>query len=462
MRLNPAAVFLGAIIVIGCGAQLPFPPPSLGAIESDAAAARGLRLLQDMERAITDLAERVTPSVVNLSPSSGPGRLQGRIPNPRGTGSGVVIDATGYIVTNHHVVGDAEEVLVRFSDETKLIGQVVGKDPETDLALVKVSTDRALSTARLGDSDTVRVGHWALAVGNPFGLDRTVTLGVVSGIGRDDIRLSKYENFIQTDSSIFPGNSGGPLFNLRGEVIGINTAVMNSVQGIGFAIPSNMVKQVVDQLKTRGKVIRGWLGVGIQSVTEELGKKFGVAEGEGVLVNEVFQDDPAARGGIQPGDIITKVDGKPVDTPNSLSRRIAGMGPGETTNIEIVRDHKRMELMVALTTRKDQPMVASLPASPVHENLGLNVRDLTVGLAEKFKLAVTRGALIDKVELGSQAETEGLREGDLITEVNREDVETAEQFTKALSQLKRGETLLLRVLREARAFYVVLKHPGKK
>src|SRR5678815_4003130 len=223
--------------------------------------------------------------------------------------SGVIIDGEGHIITNNHVVGDANEVEVRLSDKTKLMAQVIGKDPDTDLALIKISTDRPLPYAQFGDSGIVRVGQWVLAVGNPFGLDRTVTLGVVSGIGRENMNLSKYENFIQTDASINPGNSGGPLFNIRGEVIGINTAIINFAQGIGFAIPSNMAKQVMQQLLTQGRVTRGWLGVGIQPLTVELARKFGVNEGDGVLVNEVFEKDPAAAAGIKPGDILTRIDG---------------------------------------------------------------------------------------------------------------------------------------------------------
>jgi len=343
------------------------------------------------------------------------------------------------------------------SDKTKLIAQVVGKDPDTDLALLKVTVDRALPFAHFGDSSTVRVGQWVLAVGNPFGLDRTVTLGVVSGIGRENINLSRYENFIQTDASINPGNSGGPLFNLRGEVIGINTAIINFAQGIGFAIPSNMTKQVIQQLIARGKVVRGWLGVGIQPLTPELAKKFGVAEGEGVLVNEVFEKDPAAEAGIKPGDIILTIDGSVVDSPNKLSRLIGALPPGAAPKIEVVRDFTRHILTVPLSERRDTAVVASLPQSRTEVKLGLDLQDLSAGLAEKFKLRETRGVLITKVDPGSLAHAEGLREGDLIKEVNRADVATVGEFTSAIAKVRRGETVLLRVLRENRAFYVVLK-----
>jgi len=418
-------------------------------------------MLEEIQTVITELAESAKPAVVNLFPLSGPGRPrelpQERMPNSPGSGSGLIVDADGHIVTNNHVIGDATEIEVRLSDKSTLIGQVIGKDPDTDLAVIKVTPEHPLAYAKFGDSSLVRVGQWVLAVGNPFGLDRTVTLGVVSGIGRENINLSRYENFIQTDASINPGNSGGPLFNLHGEVIGINTAIINFAQGIGFAIPSNMAKQVIQQLLAKGRVVRGWLGVGIQPLTPELARKFGVREGEGVLVNEVFEKDPAASAGIKPGDIITKIDGNPVDTPNRLSRLVAGLVPGATAKVEVVRDQVRLTLDVGLTERRDSAVVASLPQLRTEVRLGLDVQDLTAGLAERFKLRESKGVLITKVESGSLAQSEGLREGDLIKEVNRAEVGTVGEFSTAISKVRRGETVLLRVLRENRAFYVVLK-----
>ncbi|MBI3356808.1 MAG: Do family serine endopeptidase [Nitrospirae bacterium] len=439
--------------------------PSTTAAEVPTAAALtdspGIRMLEEIQTVITDLAEQAKPSVVNLFPLPSSGRPRegpgDRTPNSSGSGSGLIVDSDGHIVTNNHVVGDAVEIEVRLSDKTKLIAQVIGKDPDTDLALLKVTADRPLPSARFGDSTTVKVGQWVLAVGNPFGLDRTVTLGVVSGIGRENVNLSRYENFIQTDASINPGNSGGPLFNLRGEVIGINTAIINFAQGIGFAIPSNMAKQVIDQLLAKGKVVRGWLGVGIQPLTAELAKKFGVTEGEGVLVNEVFEKDPAAAAGIKPGDIIVKIDGAVVDSPNKLSRLIGTLAPGATSKIEVVRDLKHLTLDVPLSERRDAAVVASIPQARSEMKLGLDVQDLTAGLADKFKLRESKGVLITKVESSSLAQAEGLREGDLIKEVNRAEVSSVGEFTSAISRVRRGDTVLLRVLRENRAFYVVLK-----
>ncbi|MGH7229826.1 MAG: Do family serine endopeptidase [Nitrospiraceae bacterium] len=450
------ALIAGLAGVLWCMSAPYNTPP---AVMADGA---GVRLLEDLQTVITDLAERVQPSVINVLPIQSVGRsketARERLPNSPGTGSGVIVDAQGHIITNNHVVGDATEVEVRLSDRTKFTAQVIGKDPDTDLAVLKITSDRSLPHAQFGDSGTVKVGQWVLAVGNPFGLDRTVTLGVVSGIGRDNMNLSRYENFIQTDASINPGNSGGPLFNMKGEIIGINTAIINFAQGIGFAIPSNMAKQVLQQLVTRGKVVRAWLGVGIQPVTADLATKFGVTENEGVLVNEVFENDPAFRGGIKPGDIITKVDGKTVDTPNMLSRLIADLEPGMAAGIEVVRDGKRQLLSIPLSERRESmTTVASVPSSRSEVKLGIDVQDLSPELAEKFKLKDAKGVLISKVDQGSIAHVEGLREGDLIREVNRTDVTSVSDFSNAVGKSKRGETILLRIQRENRAFYVVLK-----
>lgn len=456
-----AGIIILSVVASSVCLLLPVPPSAFGAVGTASVESPALRALEEIQGVITDLAERVKPSVVSVFPVQAPGRSKDlpreRLPNSPGSGSGVIIDPQGHLITNNHVVGDAAEVEIRLSDKSKFIAQVVGKDPDTDLALLKITTDRDLPSASFGDSEAVKVGQWVLAVGNPFGLDRTVTLGVVSGVGRENMNLSRYEHFIQTDASINPGNSGGPLFNLHGEVIGINTAIINFAQGIGFAIPSNMAKTVIQQLLTRGKVVRGWLGVGIQPVTADLAAKFGVSEGEGVLVNEVFENDPAARAGIKAGDIITKVDGKTVDSPNMLSRLIAGLEPGASAAIEVVRDAKRLSLLVPLSERRETPIVASVPPSRSEVKLGIDVQDLTAELAEKFKLKDTQGVLISKVEQGSLAMMEGLREGDLIKEVNRSEVSTVTEFTAAVSKTKRGETILLRVLREGRAFYVVLK-----
>ena len=434
----------------------------LPSADAFAAEATGAQLLEQIQNVFIDLAERVRPAVVNIAPVSTSARsqetLRDRSPNNPGSGSGVIVDKQGLIVTNNHVVGDAKEVEVRLSNRSKFVGQVIGRDPDTDLAIVQITPATELATVPFGDSSKVRVGQWVLAVGNPFALDRTVTLGVVSGLDRDAVRLSRYEAFIQTDASINPGNSRGPLFNLKGEVIGINTAIINFAQGIGFAIPSNMVLQVVDQLRSRGKVVRGWLGVGIQEVTAELAGKFGIKDTDGVLVNDVFENEPAYRAGIKPGDIISKVNGRPIETPSGLSRSVAALLPGAKIDLEIVRNGERRQVVVDLGERKEDAVVASIPPPPpVPElKLGINVQDLTPELAEKFKIKDKKGALVGKVEVGSAAQEQGLREGDLIKEVNRQPVTTADEFKSAVAQVKKGDSVLLRVVRENRAFYSVL------
>ena len=422
---------------------------------------KGLQLLEEIQEAISHLAEEVTPTVVGVSAIrqlSQPGKMprQGRFKDPR-AGSGVVIHEDGYIVTNNHVINNGVEAEVHFSDQSTLVAEIVAKDPDTDLALLKVETDRKLPSATFGDSSAVKVGQWVLAVGNPFGLDRTVTLGVVSGIGRENMNLSRYENFIQTDASINPGNSGGPLFNLRGEVIGINTAIINFAQGIGFAIPSNMANRIIEQLKMGGKVVRGWLGVGIQPLTPQLAEKFGVPDGKGVLVNEVFADNPADQAGLKSGDIITRIGNERLESPNQLSRVVAGFSPGEIVLVQVIRDGVSLELPVLLGVKKEKPVVVSLLPTAAEVDLGIDVSPITEELAEQFSLDQTTGILVVRVVQGSAAYAEGLRKGDIIQEVNRVEVPTMREFRRLLEQVQPSETILLRILRESKAFFVVLK-----
>jgi serine protease Do len=422
---------------------------------------RGLKLLEDIEQTLTGLAERVTPTVVNITPireiPQGQG-FQRRAPFSQGSGSGVIIREDGVIVTNNHVVGeDATEADIRLSDKSNMIARVIGRDKETDIAVLKIESDRKFPAAHFGDSNALKVGQWVLAVGNPMGLDRTVTLGVVSGIGRERLNLSRYENFIQTDAAINPGNSGGPLFNLRGEVVGINTAIIHMAQGIGFSIPADMVSRVVDQLVSQGRVVRGWLGVGIQSLTKELAEQFGIKEGNGVLVNEVYEHDPAHVAGIKPGDIILSVDDSPVDSPNQLSRLVARVGPGDNAKIRLLRDGKELTYLVPMAEKQEKSMLASLPLQKSEVTLGLDVQALTAALAEQFELHESVGVLVTKVEPGGLAHSEGVQEGDLINEVNRQTVRTVTQFSDAVAKVKPGQTVLLRIIRKARAFFIVIK-----
>ncbi len=426
--------------------------------------------LLQLQEAFISLADGVKASVVNIAPlskSANEGRRAPRQdhpgPNtPPGTGSGVIISETGYILTNNHVVGDAEEVEIRLSDKRSFTGKVIGRDPDTDIAVVKIEVKEPLSAAVLGDSSKLKVGQWVVAVGNPFGLDRTLTVGVISGLGREGVNLSRYEDYIQTDASINPGNSGGPLFDLNGEVIGINTAILNFAQGIGFAIPSNMAKEVSSQLMESGNVVRGWLGVGIQQLTPELAEEFSVKETDGVLVNEVFSGDPADKAGLRPGDIITKVNDRDVATPSTLAKLIAQNPPGQNITVQVLRGGKNQRYTIQLTERPQKPTPVKAPApeppsakpDPI---LGLMVDNVTPELAEQYKLKETSGLMISKVIKGSVAEEAQLREGDLILEVERTPIQTAAEFFEAVRHRPDEEKLLLRIKREDRAFFVILK-----
>ena len=324
------------------------------------------------------VAEQVTPSVVNISTvSSGKGRTPNELFRPFGNdpffrdffdrffegmprrrqqtslGSGVIIDKSGLILTNNHVIKDADEITVRFSNKQEAKGKVVGTDAKTDLAVIRVGAKDDLPVARLGNSESLRVGEWAIAIGNPFGLDHTLTVGVVSATGRSEVGIAAYENFIQTDASINPGNSGGPLLNVRGEVIGINTAIVASGQGIGFAIPINLARKVMDDLVKKGRVTRGWLGVGIQPLTPELAKSFGVS-GEGVLVNQVMPKSPAEAAGLKAGDLILSIDGKSIRDPRELTRVIADADIGKTLELTVLREKEKRIVKV---------QVGEMPAS---------------------------------------------------------------------------------------------------
>jgi serine protease Do len=427
----------------------------------------GIELVEMFQKTFIHLAERAKPMVVNISPLIVTASLLGhneellespeeQTPEaPRGFGSGVIIDRKGFIVTNHHVVGDAKKVEVGLYDKTTFIGEVVGKDPDTDLALVKIDAGRDLPSATLGDSSQIRVGQWAMAIGDPFGLDRTVTVGVISALGRENMNLSQYEDFIQTDASINPGNSGGPLFNIRGEVIGMNTAMIKFAKGIGFAIPSNMLRTIAGQLMIQGKVTRGWMGVGLQEWTPELASQFGAEDGEGILVSDVFDGNPASEAGILPGDVILNINGHPVNTPNAFGLVIAGLLPGEAANIELLRYGNKKTLRVELIEKESDAIQVSLPKRQ-ESALGLNVQDLTADIAERFKIGEGKGVIITKVEHGSAAETEGLREGDLIKEINREKVYDSEDFRRMVEKNMKTEAVLLRIVRGGRAFFIVL------
>jgi serine protease Do len=454
-------------------------------------------ILESLERAFVSVAERVMPAVVHIdaTPKEAPrerGPREGRDPRERLTpperrdferrfreffgedferffrqqrppsresrsqGSGVIVDPSGVILTNNHLIENAGEIEVRLSDKRRFKAKVIGRDPKTDLAVLKIEGPGAFPVAELGDSDRLRIGQWAIAVGNPFGLDRTVTVGIISATGRQGVGLTTYESFIQTDAAINPGNSGGPLVNLDGKVIGINTAIVSVGQGIGFAVPASMARRVMPQLLASGRVTRGWLGVRIQTLTEELAQSFGVKEGEGVLVADVMSGGPAEAGGLKSGDVIVDFQGQRTAEVPDLQRAVADAQPGTAARVTILRDGRSEALSIKIGEMPaDEPVVASRGT----ERWGLTVQPITPELATQFKLPGNDGVLVTEVEEGTPAARAGIRPGDAIVEVNRRRVRDLKSFEEALG---RGEQdVLLFVQREGRSQYVVLKPEGR-
>jgi serine protease Do len=443
--------------------------------------------LQSLQDAFVQVAQAVKPAVVNIATTQKPRQPEGRRgqqvpPQFRGPfrdffgedfierffgdqpqrerhslGSGVIVDKRGYILTNNHVIEQADEIEVRLSDKRKFKATVVGKDSKTDLAVIKVEADGELPVARLGDSGKIRIAEWVMAIGNPFGLDQTVTVGVVSAVGRSDVGITMYEDFIQTDASINPGNSGGPLVNLSGEVVGINTAIVASGQGIGFAIPINMAREIKDRLIAQGKVVRGWLGIGIQELTEELASQFGVKPEEGVLVGNVMKDSPADRGGLKTGDIIQEFNEVKITGVRQLQKEVAGSSINAPAKVKILREKQSLTLTVVLGEQPTE--VAAAPggtAAEPAERYGFSVQDLSPELREQLTLPEAIGVVVSGVEEGGPAARAGIRPGDIVMQVNREPVKNVQEFSRILGQTRRGGNLLLLVQRDGGSRFVVL------
>jgi serine protease Do len=371
----------------------------------------------------------------------------------RSLGSGFIISDDGYILTNYHVVADADEVKVKLSDSREFKAEVKGWDDKLDLALLKIKTKDHLPVAKLGDSDKTQVGEWVMAIGNPFGLGQTVTAGIVSAKERV-IGSGPYDDFIQTDASINPGNSGGPLINAEGEVIGINTAIVAGGQGIGFAIPINMAKNVINQLKEKGKVTRGWLGVVIQAITPDLAKSFGLKGEAGALVSEVMKDSPAMKAGFKSGDIITEFNGKKIRDMNELPLMVASTPVGKKVKVEIMRDGKTMTKTVVVEAMKEG--AAEGKSAVVKEKLGMKVSPLTSELAAKLGIKETSGVVVVEVKPGSAADEAGIAAGDIVKEVDGVEIGTVADFEKALSSYKKGSIVRLLLQRGDSAVYVAL------
>ena len=427
-----------------------------------------------------DLAERVAPAVVSIQtrgtidlgarPLMPPGfeeffggspfgpHGRGRKHKSSGEGSGFVISADGYIVTNNHVIDNMDEIKVRFLDGKQLDAKVVGRDPRTDIALLKVEPPKGktLVTIALGDSDAIRAGDWVVAIGNPFGLEHTVTAGIVSAKHRRDVTNESYEDFIQTDAAINPGNSGGPLIDLQGRVVGINTAIRSDANTIGFSVPINQAKQILPQLKSDGRVTRGWLGVQIQEVTEAMAEQFGLDEPRGALVSQILAGTPAAEGGIERGDVIVEFDGQPIGEWRDLPIVVAQAAVEKNAKVVVLRGGKRKTLRVKIgRLPDDEQLAAAEPAKSGADAYGLRLQDLTPALADQLGIVDAEGVLVADVDPAGPAAEAGIRRGDLIVEVDRVAVSSAAALAAKLAAAKKSVLLLVR--RGENTLYVAIQ-----
>jgi serine protease Do len=470
-----------------------FSPDSTGSGSSSSLRANEAGAAPPLDQGFVPVAKAATPAVVNISttrvvkgPSGSPMTpffedpffrqffgdeysRQFEVPKERreqSLGSGVIVDPNGLIITNNHVVAKADEIKVLLGDKREFKGKVVGTDPKTDIAVVKIDA-KDLPVIPWGDSDKLQVGEYVLAIGNPFGLNQTVTMGIVSAVGRANVGIAEYEDFIQTDAAINPGNSGGALVNTRGELIGINTAIFSQsggYMGVGFAVPSVMAKSVMDNLVKTGKVVRGWLGVSIQDVTPELAKQFSLSEARGALVTDVLENSPAAKAGLQQGDVIVSYDGKPVENPGSLRNHVAETPVGRKVKIGIIRDKKEKELEVAIAEQPQEMTQSggeepSAPSDHVSTALaGLEVSELTPNLARQLGISKSeKGVVITQIDSGSAGMAAGLRVGDLIVEMNRQSIKSLKDYNRAASKVRKDDSILLLINRQGRNSYFALK-----
>lgn len=429
---------------------------------------------------ISDVAERVTPAVVNITTrkmrnatGASPfdehpmlrdffGRGMRRQPPPEmGAGSGVVISGDGYIVTNNHVIEGADEIRATFSDQREFEAKLIGADKPSDVALLKVQGS-GLAFIKFGDSATIRLGEIVLAIGNPFGVGQTVTMGIVSAQGRANIGIIDYENFIQTDASINPGNSGGALVNLKGELIGLNTAILSKsggAQGIGFAVPSNMVKPIRDQILQHGRVRRGWLGIAIQDLTPEIARSLNLPGVEGVLISDVMEKGPAVKANLEAGDVITKVDGAPTKTASELRNLVALLKPNSKPRLTFIRDGKSRDVVVTLDEKLEGDAAKPEGRREEQELLsGVEIQELDGDLRTRLRVpSRIVGLLVTRVDSDCPADRSGLEEGDIITAVNRRPVRSSVEIHKLVA--KNAREALLRVWKRNEVFtFVVLRH----
>ena len=437
--------------------------------------------IRNLGRAFVEVAKKVQPSVVSVRSertvtSSAPGegfgedffkgtpfedffKGHGGPPVKRkqtAGGSGVIVDPKGYILTNNHVVAGAEKITIRLFDGRELKGTVRGTDPKTDLAVIQVEA-KDLPVATLGDSTKIEVGEWAIAIGSPFGLEKTVTVGVISAKDRSGLGTGTYEDFIQTDASINPGNSGGPLVNIEGEVIGINVLIIQPGQGIGFAIPINLAKTIMASLIEQGKVVRPWVGIGLQDLTEELMKPFSLKEKEGSLISQVYEGSPAEKTGLKVGDLIISIDGVTIKNSQEVVREVLKKQVGQKVKIEVIREGNKMEVFVTTGEMPSEPMEQKTGQPGKKEWFGLHITPVTPEIARQLGLKIAEGVVIETVDAGSVAQEAGLRRGDVITEVNLQRIKDEDDYFKAMEKTKPGQGVLLLINRGGSTSFVSLK-----
>ncbi len=417
-------------------------------------ASNGQQNMPDLEGLPPMFREFFERSIPQMPRAPGGGRQR----EAQSLGSGFIISADGYVLTNNHVIADADEIIVRLSDRSELEAKLVGTDPRSDVALLKVE-GKGLPTVKLGKSEELKVGEWVLAIGSPFGFDHSVTAGIVSAKGRS-LPNESYVPFIQTDVAINPGNSGGPLFNLAGEVVGINSQIFTrsgGFMGLSFAIPMSVAMDVADQLKADGKVSRGWLGVVIQEVNKDLAESFGLDKPAGALVAQVMEEGPAAKGGLQVGDVILALDGKPIIMSADLPHLVGALKPGSKVELDVVRDGSRKSLKLSIGALPEDGEVVAGSAAGIERSsnrLGVKVVELTT--EQKKSLDLKGGVVISEVQEGPAAMI-GLRPGDVITHLNNQAINSAKTFTEVAQALPKNRSVSMRVLRQGRASFITFK-----
>ena len=459
--------FLASVLLGGCREQRQDANISVSVRDSKVAppVEKPPQELLATQRAFSEVSQKVTPAVVNVQaarvrrvPQLGPmfddffGELFKRHPQRRqqtkSLGSGVLISAAGYILTNEHVVKGAEEIKVKLADGRIFDGELIGTDPDTDVAVLKITASEELPVAVLGDSDALQVGQWALAIGNPFGLDSTLTVGVISATGRTDVGIEAFEDFIQTDASINPGNSGGPLLNIYGEVIGINTAIVASGQGIGFAIPINLARLVAGQLMENGEVVRGYLGVGIQPLSPALAESFGLDRASGALVNQVVTDSPASAAGLRRGDLLLTYNDREISGVRNLQLLVANTPAGGTAKLGILRDGQSLELTVIIASREGQATTADATEAVENQQARKTGLGLTVIPAEGG------GVQVEAIEPEGDSARGGIRPGDLILAVNQYKITDLSSFEQAVRDIKQAKYVRLLLKRGNSTLYL--------